>query len=262
MLTRKKSDEWDSGDWSLDHESHLPTKLVERLGGSYSADLGIRLASMESDEVFKWFVTSVLLGSTLGEDMAMNVYRRLEKARVNSIDILARIGPLDLVNIVQQGGYEALDMRTAKRLLHAAGSLKQDYQGDLNRLHFFAEDERDLERRLRGLAMGIGPVTLYIFLRELRGLWDKAAPRLSDAALLASNNLGLGQEGDATCALERLRMLWDTDEQDETHFGDFEVALEKLGTRYCRRKRCSACPMRPECRTSDTSPERENLTRR
>jgi len=31
------------------------TKLLQGLGGGYAPALGINLASMESDEVFKWF---------------------------------------------------------------------------------------------------------------------------------------------------------------------------------------------------------------
>ena len=44
----------------------LRMKLVKELGGTYSSALDINLASMESEEVFKWFLASVLFGARIG----------------------------------------------------------------------------------------------------------------------------------------------------------------------------------------------------
>ncbi len=54
---------------------------------------------------------------------------------------------------------------TAKRL----------YGGSLRQLHDCARDARDLEEKLLTF-YGVGPVTVNIFLRELRPFWAKAAP--------------------------------------------------------------------------------------
>jgi hypothetical protein len=50
-----------------------------------------------------------------------------------------------------------------------------DYGGRLSRLHETARDARDLEERLLAF-YGVGPVTMNIFLRELRPFWAKANP--------------------------------------------------------------------------------------
>jgi hypothetical protein len=50
-----------------------------------------------------------------------------------------------------------------------------DYGGRLSRLHNAAGDARDLEERLLAF-YGVGPVTMNIFLRELRPFWTKADP--------------------------------------------------------------------------------------
>lgn len=67
----------------------------------------------------------------------------------------------------------------------------EKYRGDLSCLHDSAENPRDLHRRLQELGKGIGQVTVNIFLRELRGIWNKADPFPQSLVVLAANNLGL-----------------------------------------------------------------------
>jgi hypothetical protein len=50
-----------------------------------------------------------------------------------------------------------------------------EYQGSPRRLHDMARDGKDLEARLLNF-YGIGPVTVNIFLRELRPYWKKSDP--------------------------------------------------------------------------------------
>lgn len=228
-------------------QQHVCAKLVKELGGGYSSALSIKLATMESEGMFKWFLASVLFGARIGESIAMRTYREFEKARVLSADAVLETGWQGLVDILDRGGYVRYDFKTATKLLEVMGALKKKYQGDLNRLHFFAKDERDLEDKLHGLGKGIGPVTVNIFLRELRDLWEKAEPPLSEPALLASWNLGLTQATDAASALEELKTMWEASEQGKGRFSDFEAALVRLGKNYCRKKRCSLCPVKQEC---------------
>ncbi|OGO03254.1 MAG: hypothetical protein A2Y91_07225 [Chloroflexi bacterium RBG_13_54_8] len=225
----------------------LTAEVMRRLGGGYAAVFGINLASMESDEVFKWFLASLLLGSGVGDDVARRTYSGFEKLGVVSPEAVQEAGWLDLIDVLARCGCGGYGFRIADKLVEAEGALREKYDGDLNRLHFFAEDERDLEKRLRGLAKGIGPVTLNIFLRELRGLWEKAEPPLSESVLLAARNLGLTQAADATTGLADLRTIWEEKGEREGRLSDFEVALARLGRNYCRKKRCSPCPVRPEC---------------
>ena len=228
-------------------QQHLWGKLVKELGGTYASALGINLASMESDEVFKWFLASVLFGTKIGESIAMKTYKEFEKAGVLSPEAILETGWQGLVDILDRGRYARYDFKTASKLLEVARILKEKYEGDLNRLHFFAEDERDLEKKLQGLGKGIGPVTVNIFLREMRDLWDKAEPPLPQPALLASRKLGLTHETDAEACLEQLKAMWEIDELLEWRFSDLEAALVRLGKNYCLRRRCSPCPAKAEC---------------
>ena len=228
-------------------QQHLWGKLVKELGGTYASALGINLASMESDEVFKWFLASVLFGARISESIAMKTYKEFEKAGMLSPETILETGWQGLVDILDRGGYVRYDFKTATKLLEVMRALKEKYESDLNRLHFFAEDERDLKKKLQGLGKGIGPVTVNIFLREMRDLWEKAEPPLSQPALLALRKLGLTHETDAEACLEQLKAMWEADELLEWHFSNLEAALVKLGKNYCRKKRCTVCPIKEEC---------------
>ena len=228
-------------------KQYICANLVKKLGGTYASALGIRLASMESEEVFKWFLASVLFGARIGEAIAMKTYKEFEKAGVLSPEAILKTGWQGLVDILDHGGYVRYGFKTATKLLEFARNLKDKYDGDLNRLHFFAEDEKDLEKKLQGLGKGIGPVTVNIFLREMRGLWEKAEPPLSEPALLASRNVGLIKATNMEASIKGLRTICEGDELHEWRLSDLEAALVRLGKNYCRRKRCSSCPVKAEC---------------
>ena len=95
-----------------------------------------------------------------------------------------------LVAILDAGGYVRYDFKTATKLLAVCTSLLHEYGGNLDLLHYAATDPRDLETRLKGLGKGIGDTTVAIFLRELRGIWSKAAPPLSPLAQTAAQAMG------------------------------------------------------------------------
>ena len=225
----------------------LCVNLAKEFGGGYSSVLGINLASVESDEIFKWFLASMLLGTRVREGIALKTYEEFKKAGMLSAERILATNWQRLVDILDRGGYIMYNFRIAMRLQEVAWFLNRKYECDLNRLHFFATDERDLKKRLQGLGKGIGPVTVYIFLRELRDLWEKAEPPLSGAALVALGNLGLVKVTDEAQALAELRTLWEVNGKVQGRFSDFEVALVRLGKSYCQKGRCLPCPVRPDC---------------
>jgi len=223
----------------------IGTKLLKELGGAYPSSLGINLGSMVSEEVFKWFIASILLGGRIDEDIAaMNTYREFERAGILSVKAVMETDRAGLVDILNQSGYIKRNHKTATKLLKATKALEEKYGGDLNRLHFFARGGRDLERKLQDLEKDINTVTVGIFLRGLRDVWDKVELPLSKPALQAARNLGLTHSIDAFVALEDLRVIL---EQDETRLSALEAALVKLGKNYCYQGKCPVCPMREEC---------------
>lgn len=229
-------------------QQRLFLRLVEGLGGRCASALGINLSGMESQEIFKWFLAALLLSTRADERVVARTYKEFKKAGGLSPEAILTIGQHGLEVFLARGGCGEHNSKAAAKILEVARGLKEKYEGDLNRLHFFAEDERDLARRLRGLGRGIGPATVNRFLRELRYVWEKAAPPLPESARLASWRLGLTRAADGAGALHHMKAMFDENQQGEGEFSDFEAALVRLGSHFCRKNRCSLCPMAGECR--------------
>ena len=117
--------------------------------------------------------------------------------------------------------------------------LNHVYGGDLNVLHEKARSSEDLESKLMEFK-GVGPVTVNIFLRELRGIWEKAQPLPGDHVIIAARRLGLTvlegkDEEERKMLLIELKRIWENANRSY-RFSDFEAALVKFGI-YQRRKR-------------------------
>lgn len=207
--------------------------LLARHGGLYSDQLGIDLDDLDAGELFKWFLASLLFGARIRESVAVRTYRAFAARNLLTPEAIAAADPWDhLLQIMAEGGYVRYDGITSKKTQEAALKLLAEYDGNLNRLHEAARGPHDLEARLMEF-WGIGAVTAGIFLRELRGLWAKAAPPLGELARLAADHLGI-DEPDA---------FWRRNAVSGYDFRHFEAVLTRIGKDYCRRGRCSEAPI-------------------
>jgi endonuclease III len=227
------------------------SKLIAAVGGRFSTELGIDLEGKNNKEIFKWFLAAILFGARIGEPIAIRTYQEFARRRVITPKAILNRGWDGLVEILDEGGYVRYDFKTATKLLEIAEKLEKEYQGDLNLLHDRAEEPGDLEAKLLEFK-GVGPITVNIFLRELRGIWEKAEPLPSDLALLAAGNLGLIETEDPAFALEELQQLFQRERERATlrgyySFPDLESALVRLGKGWCRKGRHDTCPMRKQC---------------
>ncbi len=73
---------------------------------------------------------------------------------------------------MREGGYVRYDGRKSTQVLRGCEVLTAGYGGRLSGLRDAA---RDVEEKLLAF-YGVGPVTMNIFLRELRPFWAKADP--------------------------------------------------------------------------------------
>jgi endonuclease III len=231
-------------------EKELIKALLDTMGGRFSGSLGIDLDQGDSQEVFKWFLASILYGARISETIANNTYREFERSGVLSPDRILETGWDGLVYILDLGGYVRYDFKTATKLLQVMAALKERFDGDLNVLHAQAQSPHDLEQKLMELGRGIGPATVNIFLRELRDVWEKADPLPQDLAVMAARNLGLVQAEERRDILSELRAVWERQALPGWRFADFESALVRLGKDYCRREKCAACPVAEGCEKS------------
>jgi hypothetical protein len=173
----------------------------------YSEQLGIDLTRDDEQELFKWFLASLLFGGHISETIAAHTYQAFAAHGLLTPRKILAAGWDYLVNpIMREGGYVRYDGRKSDQVLQDCERLLEDYQGSLKRLHEAAADAVDLEVRMLAF-YGVGPVTANIFLRELRPFWDKADPEplqgLHELATALGIELGAYQRKSLTfCRIE------------------------------------------------------------
>ena len=195
--------------------------IEERLSSlkSYSEELGLDLT--KPDDRFKWFLASILFARRISAEIAKKTFLRFESEGLTSPERILEAGWSKIVEILDSGGYARYDFSTASNLLVIMKRLKEEY-GDLEKLHRESSSPIDLERRLMKFK-GIGPVGVNIFLRELRGIWEKARPKPSKMAVETARRIGL----------EKIE--------------PYESALVRLRLEYCKKRRCLECPVKEFC---------------
>lgn len=156
-------------------EAGIDIKKLKR-SQLYSEELGIDLSSGNDTELFKWFLASILYGKKNSEIIARHTYLSFQKHGLLSPQKIRKAGWSFLVNpVMREGGYVRYDESTASKLLRICGTLKDQYQDSLSELFRQSTNNRDLQQRLDEF-YGVGPVTVNIFLRELRPYWEKCDP--------------------------------------------------------------------------------------
>ena len=211
-------------------------KLLDKYPGRFATELGLDLKSGPAARQ-QWFLAAIFYGGRISGLLAARTYRVFAAAGVYTPEAVLNQGWDNLVALLDQGGYTRYDFKTATKLLKVMASLQKHYQGSLEQLHEAATDHEDLERRIMALASGLGPATVNIFLRELRGIWPKAEPELSLLAQTAAEQLKLLTPGlSPREALEQLQRHWQTQPLAGHDFADLEAALVRLGLEL-RRKR-------------------------
>lgn len=192
----------------------------------YSEDLGIDLTRPSGR--FKWFLASILFGARINEKIASKTYRAFEKAGLDSLEKILSADWHRLVEILDLGGYVRYNFSTATKLQNVMSDLKERY-GSLENLHSQSSDLHDLERRLQDFK-GIGPMTIQIFLRELRGVW-KLDLEPSSKARIAAKYLDIN-----------------LDELKGERLSRVETALTKIAIRCCKKRSCRECPAMGFCK--------------
>ncbi len=194
-------------------------EAVSSLKG-YSEELGLDLKKPE--DRFKWFLASVLFAKRISAGIAKRTYRRFIEEGLTTPEAILEAGWGRLVEVLDSGGYVRYDFSTATNLIKIMEELKTKY-GSLEELYAKANSPEDLERRLQEFK-GVGPVAVNIFLRELRGVWDKAKPKPSKISVETAQRIGL------------------------KNIEFYESALVRLNLEYCKREGCVDCPVKAYCK--------------
>jgi hypothetical protein len=115
-------------------------------------------------------LASILFGARISERIASKTYRAFHEVGIDTPEKILTVGWEELVRILDAGDYVRYDYYTTTKLINVMLALKGRY-GSLEELYQQSSDTKDLENRLKEFE-GIGPVTVQIFLREIRGIWD------------------------------------------------------------------------------------------
>jgi hypothetical protein len=211
--------------------------LVCRLGGRFSSELGIDVDA-GNEEVERWFLAASLFGTRIAAGIALRTYRTLADAGVRTVADAGRRTWDDLVALLDRGGYARYDFRTASRLIDLAATLADRYPEGLATL---SRLEPALLNTSLDALPGWGPVTVRLFLRELRGLWPGADPPLDPRALWAAQHLRLRPP-------KRGRLAWlrRHAEGGGVDPRDLEAALVRASLLHSRRQ--TACPGGGDCK--------------
>jgi hypothetical protein len=200
--------------------SEVARSLVAALGGRFSIEMGIDV-DRGGPEVERWFLAATLFGTRISWQTVERTHRVFEAAGVRTIGDVGERTWDELVALLDEGGYTRYDFRTATRLLDLAARVGERYGGLIGELAH-QRDPAALERDLDALP-GWGPVTVRVFLRELRGVWPGARPALDERALSSARHVQIAlDDGDPERALKALARRASLDVRD------LEAALVRL----------------------------------
>ncbi len=188
---------------------------------SYSQELGLDLSRPEGR--FKWFLASFFYSKRISAKIAKETFLCFEQEELTTPEAILEAGWDRLVEVLDYGGYTRYDFSTATNLLGIAKELKEKY-GDLERLYNESKSPMELEDKLLEFR-GVGPVCVNIFLRELRGIWEKAQPKVSSMAIATAHKIGL----------------------ESKDIVKYESQLVRLNLEYCKKRRSAQCPLKQDC---------------
>lgn len=198
--------------------------LVRSKGRLFSDELGIDVVRTP----FRWLLAAMLFGRRINQTNARNTYAAFARRRLLTPQAILRAGRDVLIVVMGECGYVRYDNMMSDYVIGACRKLVDEYGGKIEAVHARAQSSTNLQAQLLEFK-GIGPVTLSIFLRELRGVWERADPPLTQVQLLAARALGFSKSTDPQRVLKDLKGLWARSPVPGYDFRHLEAALVRTG---------------------------------
>lgn len=221
-----------------DRQASLATEVVGSLGGRFSTELGIDVDAGD-DEIERWFVAATLFGSRISATVAERTFLGLDRAGITTIAVTRDRSWDELVALLDAGGYARYDYRTATRLQALGETIEERHGGRVSSLGPRFPSYGELREALDELP-GWGPVTVQLFLRELRGVWPGADPPVGVRVERAAEHLGLCGSGGQDRAAGLLPCLARIAARAGLDLRDLESGLVRLSLAH--RGRFDRCP--------------------
>ena len=220
--------------------TNVAHRLVDRLGGRFSTQFGIALDRGEQ-EVERWFFASSLFGNRISTGVVRRTFRIFQEAGVGTVGQLGATDWGEIVSLLDRGGYAHYDLLTASRLHALAEVVERRYGGRVAAISEQYRRPYTLEKALDALP-GWGPVTVHLFLRELRGVWPGADPAIDERTRGAALHLRLAFD---MAPRDMLAHLHCVAARAEIDIRDLEAGLIRLAQAHGRRYR--TCPGGEQC---------------
>ncbi len=239
----------------LTGQARLARTVVGVLGGRFSAELGIDVDAGDG-EVERWFLAATLFGTRISAAVAERAFAMLNEAGLTRIGQARHVQSEDLVELLDAGGYVRYDFRTTSRLHALSEIVDERYDGQAAEIGRRHQAYPALRKALIVLP-GWGPVTVQLFLRELRGVWPGAQPPLDPRAAFGARHLGLLGTELAPAGVPQIALLAAAAGLD---IRDLESGLVRLALAHRRTR--SACPGGDQCIVLSAGEGRQRRNRR
>lgn len=160
--------------------------ILRSFGKSFSEELGINLKSSSSEEIFKWFLASILFGARISETIAKNTYKTFEKYGLLTPQKILQAGLGFLINpIMREGGYVRYDGVTSRKILGICKKLIEEYEGDVNNIYKKANPSFSKFVKLAAGNLGI---------QDIKGYWQRNEVKHYSFVQFEASLLRLGKD--------------------------------------------------------------------
>ncbi|KQO60369.1 hypothetical protein [Curtobacterium sp. Leaf261] len=132
---------------------------------THASDLGIDLVEGKPQQLYRWFLASLLFGRPIQQEIAVKTYHALIDHGLTSPKHFAEHSHEGLRAILDEGGYGRFDHQMTDAMHEAMATIDREY-GSVSHLVSSAADRAEVQRRLEALT-GVGPKVVEIFLRDV-----------------------------------------------------------------------------------------------
>lgn len=180
----------------------LAARLLEQAGTTYAQEAGIRLADKPMP-LFELLTLCMLSSKPIDASIAVAAARELFRAGMRTPRAVLDADRADMIHAFGRAHYVRYDESSATRLADIAGTVVDEYGGDLRTLDGAGDHDVTALRRSLKRFKGIGDTGADIFLREVQDTWTWVRPYFDQRAVAAAQRLGLPTDSDELGALAR-----------------------------------------------------------
>jgi endonuclease III len=168
----------------------LVRSLLKVAGTSYAEQAGIRLKDKPMP-LFQLLTLCMLASKPIDATIAMRAARELFRAGLRTPQAVLKADRASMISAFGRAHYVRYDESSATRLAEIAGTVRDEYGGDLRQLSSRSGHDVKAAARLLKQFKGIGDTGADIFLREVQDIWVWPRPYFDERAAAAARDLGL-----------------------------------------------------------------------